>query len=224
MKRSETLCFCVPLRFGTILIVSVLCLLYLTLSILICTHKQVLEYWLTFEQSVDTSLTTEAFHGVFYSFAAFFIAYTIVSFFGLVSVFTQRRHLIRAYHIINWFFVLLLFTVSVAFWVYFKFKRDVYINDCQDLLNIQNNSTFSAYYTQISIPGKQRIAPGSDKSKCIQIITNSIIGSGIGIFIFNFLQVYWARSIGKYTTSLKRVHQHHKLETKENDSLFAKDN
>ncbi|CAO3661908.1 unnamed protein product [Rhizopus stolonifer] len=178
---------------------------------------------MTFQQSVDTSLTTEAFLGVFYSFAICFLVYVVVSVFGLASITLQRRRMVRLYHVLNWFFVLLLFTVSVAFWIYFKVKRNVYINDCQDIQNIKNNSTFNTYYTQIPVPGKQLIAPGSDKSLCITLITNWVIGTGIFVFVFNFLQVYWARSIGKYATSLKRHYQHHKLEAKDEDSLFVKD-
>ncbi|CAO3661904.1 unnamed protein product [Rhizopus stolonifer] len=189
MKHSDTICFCVPIRLGTLLISSTIFVIYLVLTILTFTKKQVLEHWMTFQQSVDTSLTTEAFLGVFYSFAICFLVYVVVSVFGLASITLQRRRMVRLYHVLNWFFVLLLFTVSVAFWIYFKVKRNVYINDCQDIQNIKNNSTFNTYYTQIPVPGKQLIAPGSDKSLCITLITNWVIGTGIFVFVFNFLQV-----------------------------------
>lgn len=97
--------------------------------------------------------------------------------------------MVRIYHVVNWFFVLLLFTTSVAFWVYFKVKQEVYVNDCQAQQNLQNNATASIYYTQILIPGKQLIAPGSDKSECINLIKNLVITSGVCVFVFNFLQV-----------------------------------
>lgn len=97
--------------------------------------------------------------------------------------------MVRIYHVLNWFFVLLLFTVSVAYWTYFKVKQEVYINDCQDFQNIKNNITGNPYYTQISIPGKQLIAPGSDKSYCINLVKHFVIASGISTFVFNFIQV-----------------------------------
>ncbi|KAG1467044.1 hypothetical protein G6F46_000103 [Rhizopus delemar] len=127
--------------------------------------------------------------------------------------------MVRIYHVVNWFFVLLLFTTSVAFWVYFKVKQEVYVNDCQAQQNLQNNATASIYYTQILIPGKQLIAPGSDKSECINFIKSLVIASGVCVFVFNFLQLYWARSIGKYATTLKKHYQHQRLEVKDEDSV-----
>jgi hypothetical protein len=93
------------------------------------------------------------------------------------------------YHIANWFFVLLFFTISVAFWIYFKVKQDIYINDCQDLQNIRNNATTSTYYSSIQISNRPMIAGGADKSQCIGLIHRLVIGTGIVVFVGNLLQV-----------------------------------
>ena len=95
----------------------------------------------------------------------------------------------RIYHVANWFFVLLIFTITVAFWTYFNVKQDIYVNDCQDLQNIKTNPTLNPYYTPIQIPGKQPIAGGSDKSECIYLIRNLVIGFGVVMFIVNLIQV-----------------------------------
>ncbi|CEI87220.1 hypothetical protein RMCBS344292_01638 [Rhizopus microsporus] len=219
MKYSETVCCCIPVRPGVLLMSAILFLVYLVLTIVMFVKKQDMEYWATFQQNVDTPLTPGAFAGVFYSFAISFIVYAVVSAFGIVAIVLQHRRMVRIYHVLNWFFVLLLFTVSVAYWTYFKVKQEVYINDCQDFQNIKNNITGNPYYTQISIPGKQLIAPGSDKSYCINLVKHFVIASGISTFVFNFIQIYWARSIGKYATSLKRHYQHQRLEVKDEDAL-----
>ncbi|EIE76072.1 hypothetical protein RO3G_00776 [Rhizopus delemar RA 99-880] len=219
MKYSETVCCCVPVRLGVFIISLIITLFYLSLTVVVFVKKQDLEDWSTTQHDVNTPLTTQAFNGVFYSFSISFIVYTLVSVFGVVSVISQHRRMVRIYHVVNWFFVLLLFTTSVAFWVYFKVKQEVYVNDCQAQQNLQNNATASIYYTQILIPGKQLIAPGSDKSECINFIKSLVIASGVCVFVFNFLQLYWARSIGKYATTLKKHYQHQRLEVKDEDSV-----
>lgn len=97
--------------------------------------------------------------------------------------------MVRIYHVANWFFVLLLLTITVAFWIYFKVKQDGYVNDCQDLRNIKNNITSDPFYTSIQIPGKQIVAGGSDKSECIEFIKRLVIASGVLTFVCNILQV-----------------------------------
>lgn len=68
-------------------------------------------------------------------------------------------------------------------------KQDVYVNDCQDLRNMSSNATLSSIYTPIQIPGKQTVAGGSDKSECMELIKKLVIGSGVCVFVGNFLQV-----------------------------------
>ncbi|KAI7906415.1 uncharacterized protein BX663DRAFT_483161 [Cokeromyces recurvatus] len=207
---GNTVCCCISIRMGVLIISSLILSIYLANTILIFIYAKDLEKWSTMEQNVDTPLTLEAFNTVFYSFASVFIIYIIISFLGIISIIIQHRRMVRIYHVMNWFLVLLLFTVTVACWVYFKVKQDTYVNDCQDIQNIKNNITADEFYTQIRIPGKQPIAPGSDKSECVELVKRIIIISGICVFMFNFIQIYWARSIGKYATSLKK-NCHHKI-------------
>ncbi|KAG0183692.1 hypothetical protein DFQ28_001243, partial [Apophysomyces sp. BC1034] len=47
-----------------------------------------------------------------------------------------------------------------------------------------NNST----YTPVAVPGKYPVAGGSDKSQCIDLINQLVIGSAIIVFIGNFIQ------------------------------------
>lgn len=93
------------------------------------------------------------------------------------------------YHIVNWFFVLLILTISLSYWFYFKVKRDVYINDCQDL---QNNGAmpFNDTYTPVVVPGKNILAGGSDKSHCISLVNKLVIASGVVTFLANMIQVH----------------------------------
>ncbi|KAF7728072.1 hypothetical protein EC973_006709 [Apophysomyces ossiformis] len=125
--------------------------------------------------------------------------------------------MVRIYHAINWFFVLLILTTTVAYWIYFKVKQNTYVNDCQDLVNggsMPNNST----YTPVAVPGKHPVAGGSDKSYCIDMINKLVIGSAIVVFVGNFIQVYFASSIGIYSTSLKR--QYKQLKEKNEEDCF----
>ncbi|KAG2234884.1 hypothetical protein INT48_000547, partial [Thamnidium elegans] len=208
---------------------------------------QLLEFtqWSTLQQNVDAPLTVEVFNGVFFSFITAFIIYCIVSIVGMVAIVLQHRKLVRIYHIVNWFFVLLLFTTTIAFWSYFKTKQNAYVNDCQDIYNIRNNATSNPIYTSIQIPGKQIVAGGSDKSECMQFIKTLVIASGVCVFLFDFLQVnnnyyyhyfdinifffsflqiklYWARSIGKYAITLKKHYQHQRLQVNDDDLLSVR--
>ncbi len=45
------------------------------------------------------------------------------------------------------------------------------------------------FYTPIQLPRKQIVAGGSDKSDCINLIKSLVIGFGVFMFIFNFIQV-----------------------------------
>lgn len=92
------------------------------------------------------------------------------------------------YHIINWFFVLLILTISLSYWFYFKVKRDVYINDCQDLRN-NGAMPFNDTYTPVVVPGKNILAGGSDKSHCISLVNKLVIASGVVTFLANMIQV-----------------------------------
>lgn len=144
----------------------------------------------------------------------------------------------------------MLFTTTIAFWSYFKTKQNAYVNDCQDIYNIRNNATSNPIYTSIQIPGKQIVAGGSDKSECMQFIKTLVIASGVCVFFFDFLQVnyyrnfswffffvinnlfffffflriklYWARSIGKYATTLKKHYQHQRLQVNDDDLLSVR--
>lgn len=93
------------------------------------------------------------------------------------------------YHIINWFFVLLILTISLSYWFYFKVKRDVYINDCQDLRN-NGAMPFNDTYTPVVVPGKNILAGGSDKSYCISLVNKLVIASGVVTFFANMIQVH----------------------------------
>ncbi|KAI9486080.1 MAG: hypothetical protein EXX96DRAFT_30361 [Benjaminiella poitrasii] len=222
MKQSERVCCCIPIRLGVLIISTLIFSIYLVETILMFVYRKDLEEWSTMEQNVDIPLTLEAFNSVFYSFASIFIAYILISFLGIIFIFLRHRRMVRIYHVMNWFFVLLLFTVTVAYWIYFKVKQDIYVNDCQDLRNMKNNVTVSPFYTQIRIPGKQLIAPGADKSECINLIRRIVIISGVFIFIFNLLQIYWAKSIGKYATSLKKNYRHKRIKTfEDNDDILS---
>ncbi|KAL7312419.1 hypothetical protein PS15m_008180 [Mucor circinelloides] len=214
---SDKICCCIPTRIGVLMVSFIIFSIYLVLTILMFVYKQDLQSWSTLQQNVDTPLTVEAFNGVFDAFATIFIAYFSVSILGTVSIILQHRRIVRIYHVANWFFVLLLLTVTVAFWTYFKVKQDGYVNDCQDLQNIRNNITSDPFYTSIQVPGKQIVAGGSDKSECIEFIRRLVIASGVLTFVCNILQLYWARSIGVYATSLKRHYQHKRLQVQDED-------
>ncbi|KAI8887152.1 hypothetical protein K501DRAFT_321526 [Backusella circina FSU 941] len=225
MFTKERVCCCIPVRLGAMLMALIIGCIYLICTILMFVYRRDMQAWSTLEQNVDTPLTVEAFNGVFNAFVSLFIIYTVVSVAGLISIGLQHRKMVRVYHIANWFFVLLFFTMSVAFWIYFKVKQDIYINDCQDLqnmLDLQNNVPQNPYYTSIQIPNRPMIAGGSDKSHCIELIHRLVIVTGIVVFVGNLLQVYWARSIGKYAIALKRYYQHQKLQMKEDDDLLAR--
>ncbi|KAI7862937.1 hypothetical protein BDF14DRAFT_1849060 [Spinellus fusiger] len=126
--------------------------------------------------------------------------------------------MVRTYHIINWFFVLLVLTATLAYWIYFKVKQDSYVNDCQGYVNA-GSLTENGVYTPVKIPGKPIVAGGADKSYCIDMVNRIVIGSAIVVFVGNFIQVYFASSIGIYSTSLKRHLQHQQLRSQDDDDM-----
>ncbi|KAI7887880.1 uncharacterized protein EV154DRAFT_519378 [Mucor mucedo] len=219
MGYNEKVCCCLPVRIGVLIMSFLIFCIYFVATFLMFYYRNDLTQWSILQQNVDTPLTLDAFNGVFYAFVTAFITYAVVSIVGMVAIVLQHRRLVRIYHVANWFFVLLLFTTTLAFWTYLKVKQDVYVNDCQELFNVYNNATINSVYTPIQIPGKQIVAGGSDKSECINFIKKLVIGSGVCVFICNILQLYWARSIGKYATSLKRHYQHQRLEVRDDDML-----
>ncbi|CAO3621747.1 unnamed protein product [Mucor hiemalis] len=162
---------------------------YVTTIALLFNYRQEITSWSTLQQNVDTPLTVEAFNNVFISFISLFCAYAFTALFGLIALGLKHRKLVRIYHVANWFFVLLIFTVNAAFWIYFKVKQDVYVNDCQDLRIMHTNATLNPFYTPIQLSGKQIVAGGSDKSECIDLIKDLVIVSGVFLFVFNFVQV-----------------------------------
>ncbi|KAI8643643.1 hypothetical protein BD408DRAFT_414625 [Parasitella parasitica] len=220
-QYSDKICCCIPTRLGVLLMSTIIFSIYLVLTVLMFFYKQDLQKWSTLQSNVDAPLTIEAFNGLFHAFSIIFIVYSVVSIMGIISIAVQHRRMVRIYHVANWFFVLLLLTVTVAFWIYFKVKQDSYVNDCQTLRNIQNNSTSDPFYKSIQIPGKQIVAGGSDKSECIQFIRRLVIASGVLTFVCNIIQLYWARSIGVYATSLKRHYQHRRLQVHDDDDLIS---
>lgn len=151
--------------------------------------------------------------------------------------------MIRVYHIVNWFFVLLILMITMAHWIYFKVKRDVYINDCQDAWNNGVHPNSEVYHPVV-VPGKFPIAGGSDKRHCINLIKQLVIGSGFTVFIGNFIQVrnsllsqgaiivfhshthirarkklYFANCIGSYSTRQNWLHRHQRLQTHDEEEL-----
>ncbi|CAO3621743.1 unnamed protein product [Mucor hiemalis] len=195
---------------------------YVTTIALLFNYRQEITSWSTLQQNVDTPLTVEAFNNVFISFISLFCAYAFTALFGLIALGLKHRKLVRIYHVANWFFVLLIFTVNAAFWIYFKVKQDVYVNDCQDLRIMHTNATLNPFYTPIQLSGKQIVAGGSDKSECIDLIKDLVIVSGVFLFVFNFVQIYWARSIGKYATSFKRNYWHYNVQAQNDDVISAR--
>ncbi|KAI8979594.1 hypothetical protein BDF20DRAFT_819404 [Mycotypha africana] len=216
-KYTEKVCCCIPTRLGVFMMSLMIFAIYLAVTTLLFVYRNTLKIWSTLEQNVDTPLTESAFNGIFYTFVSLFIIYMLVSIFGMISIIKQQRKMVRIYHILNWFFVLLLLTITVACWIYFKVNQDTYINDCQDLRNMNANSTLNPIYTPIQVPGKMIIAGGTDKNYCIDLIRRLVIGSGICVFACNFIQLYWARSIGVYATYLKRHFQHKRLQVEDDD-------
>ncbi|KAI8988807.1 hypothetical protein BDB01DRAFT_783190 [Pilobolus umbonatus] len=223
MKSAERVCCCLPVRLGVLFMSFTIFvrLKWISFTVILIHRALELEIWCMGDQTSDTPLTLEAFNGVFFSFSSAFILYALVSILGVASIIMQHRRLVRIYHVLNWFFVLLLLTTTAAFWIYFKVNQNAYINDCQAQQNINSGMT-DHIYTPIKIPGKQTIAGGSDKSDCIKFVNRLVIGSGVCVFITNFIQIYWARSIGKYATSLKRYYQHQRIEVKDDESTSSK--
>lgn len=221
MKKNDRVCCCFPVRLGVLLMSFTIFCIYLVGIILMSVYKAELEAWSISDQTTDRPLTVEAFKGVFYSFVISFGIYDLISIFGVASIIMQHRRMVRVYHVLNWFFVLLLFTTTVAFWIYFKVHQDVYVNDCQAQQNINSSVLLNDLYTPIKIPGKPTIAGGSDKSDCIKHTNQLVIGSGVCLFLCNIIQLYWARSIGKYATTLKRHYQHLRIEVKDDDSTVS---
>lgn len=78
--------------------------------------------------------------------------------------------------------------ITLSYWFYFKVKRDVYVNDCQDLRNngVMPNGDI---YKPVTVPGKNMIAGGADKSHCINLIHTLVIVSGVVVFVGNFIHV-----------------------------------
>ncbi|KAI8062041.1 hypothetical protein BDF21DRAFT_429000 [Thamnidium elegans] len=222
MGYTEKVCCCVPVRMGVFIMSFLIFFVYFSVTCIMFYYRTEFTQWSTLQQNVDAPLTVEVFNGVFFSFITAFIIYCIVSIVGMVAIVLQHRKLVRIYHIVNWFFVLLLFTTTIAFWSYFKTKQNAYVNDCQDIYNIRNNATSNPIYTSIQIPGKQIVAGGSDKSECMQFIKTLVIASGVCVFLFDFLQLYWARSIGKYAITLKKHYQHQRLQVNDDDLLSVR--
>ncbi|KAI8377314.1 hypothetical protein BD560DRAFT_54048 [Blakeslea trispora] len=216
---SDKICCCVPSRIGVLLISFIIFSIYLVLTILMFIYEKDLETWSTAENGVDNPLTIEAFRGLFTAFAVIFISYTAVSALGIVVVFIRQKKWVRAYHVINWFYVLLLFTITVSVWAHFNMDRSNYINTCQIEYNMANNVGVHPYYTPLIVPGKPVVAGGSDKSACIDLVRRLLIGSGVLVFFCNLIQIYWARSIGKYAIYFKKNHPHKRLETKDEDMV-----
>ncbi|KAI8098218.1 uncharacterized protein B0P05DRAFT_576610 [Gilbertella persicaria] len=216
---SDKICCCIPSRIGVLIVSLIIFSVYLALTVLMFVSKEDMASWSTSQEGVRNPLTIEAYNGMFEAFATIFIAYVVVSLLGTGAVWMRNRKAVRIYHIVNWFFVLLLFTITIAVWAYFNVEQNTYVNDCQAQQNIANNATFNPYYTPLVIPGKQLIAGGSDKSECIKTIKRYVIAAGFCVFFCNFVQIYWARSIGKYATSLKRSYQHKRLEMKDDDMI-----
>ncbi|CDS10562.1 hypothetical protein LRAMOSA11048 [Lichtheimia ramosa] len=217
MPAAKVFC-CVPVRIGAIAISAILLTVYLAGTIAIFVQRQGMRNWATLVQAVDVPLTNEAFDGVFGAMAAVSIAYTLTHVYGLISIILQKRKLVKVYHIVNWFFVLLILTISLSYWFYFKVKRDVYINDCQDL---QNNGAmpFNDTYTPVVVPGKNILAGGSDKSHCISLVNKLVIASGVVTFLANMIQLYFASCIGTYAFSLNWQYLHQRLQTQDVDEL-----
>ncbi|KAL1930074.1 hypothetical protein VTP01DRAFT_1228 [Rhizomucor pusillus] len=217
MADDKILC-CIPARIGVLGISSILFCVYFALSIVTFVKQNDLRDWATFTQEVDTPLTDAAFNGLFIFFATIMVAYTVTSAFGFLVTFFERRTLIRVYHIVNWFFVLLILMITMAHWIYFKVKRDVYINDCQDAWNNGMHPNSEVYHPVV-VPGKFPIAGGSDKRHCINLIKQLVIGSGFTVFIGNFIQLYFANCIGSYSTRQNWLHRHQRLQTHDEEEL-----
>ncbi|KAI9311297.1 hypothetical protein BX666DRAFT_1867971 [Dichotomocladium elegans] len=217
MPSDRILC-CIPVRIGAIAVAAALLTVSLSSTVVMFVQRQGMRDWATLVQAVDVPLTDVAFDGIFYSMAGILIAYTVTNAFGLSVVILQRRKLVQVYHILNWFFVLLMMTISLSYWFYFKVKRDVYINDCQDLQN-NGEMPFNSTYTPVEVPGKNMLAGGSDKSHCINFIKKLVVISGVSVFIGNFLQLFLASCIGTYAASLHWKYLHQRVQTQDIDEL-----
>ncbi|KAL0080281.1 hypothetical protein J3Q64DRAFT_1759305 [Phycomyces blakesleeanus] len=215
MLSQKVLC-CIPARIGVILMSTIMFLVYIAIIVLSFIKRDEMELWATTKQSTDTDFTKEAFNGLFYAFVSVFIVYAVVLAYGILSAFMDNHKLVRIYHILNWFFVLLVLTSTLAYWIYFKVKQTVYVNDCQEYENTKNQTTDNTY-SPVAIPGKTTVAGGADKSFCIDLVNKLVIGTGVVVFVGNFIQVYIASSIGIYSTSLKRNNQHQRLHSLDDD-------
>ncbi|KAI8377640.1 uncharacterized protein BYT42DRAFT_571046 [Radiomyces spectabilis] len=219
---SERVCCCVPVRIGVLLISIILSLVYLALFTLMFVKHDDMYLWATSIQEVDTALTDTAFNGVFAAFACVTMGYAVTSVFGIIAIVLQHRRVVRIYHVANWIFVLLILTSSLAYWIYFKVKQDVYVNDCQDLVNKMAGLPEDSPYSRVIVPHNKPIAGGNDKQYCIDLINKLVIASGVVVFVGNAIQIYFASSIGVYATSLKRHYQHQRLQDQDDDEIMAR--
>ncbi|KAI8887571.1 hypothetical protein K501DRAFT_241999 [Backusella circina FSU 941] len=194
--KLERVCCCIPVRLGVFLISLLSACVYIVFVIIMFIYRKEMEYLATSQQIIGTPFTVEAFNAVFYSFISIFIASAAICVFGLLAILEQHRRMARIYNIVNWVFVLTILIFSLAWWIYLKVKQADFLSECQ-----------------ISSPLNL-----GDSELCIDYLNKLVIISGVLVFAGNLLQLYWAKSISKYSISLNRYYQHQRLTLKDEDA------
>ncbi|KAJ2956173.1 hypothetical protein NQZ79_g7934 [Umbelopsis isabellina] len=195
----STCCCCIPLRIGVTIIAVLSTIGYLAGTVSLFLSKSHLDSMYPIQSS--------QYAPVFWSMAAIYILYTLSSLLGVVGSITQQRRLVLIFSILYWIMVILTLIASFAVWIILLVRRSDVETGCEAAVTNSVAATDSPYHAPVTIPNQQ----AEVQDACSQAIRNVTIGLGVGVFVGNALQLYFASAISAYAQRLKRNNQHQKL-------------
>ncbi|CAO3624259.1 unnamed protein product [Cunninghamella blakesleeana] len=190
---NNTCCCCIPIRAGVLLIATLSTAFYIAATIASFVGRQ------KYLASADVELSRI----IYWVFVALFILNSITSLFGMVGAISKNRGMINIFKGVYWLMAIIGLLVSLAIWIVLLVKRDDISAACADVS--QNPGDY----------GLSDVLPvgsaGEALSLCSTSVRNLLIITGVGIFVGNFIQLYFASVISAYATRLRRTNQHEKL-------------
>ncbi|KAI8078833.1 uncharacterized protein BX664DRAFT_342823 [Halteromyces radiatus] len=190
---NNTCCCCIPIRAGVLIIATLSALFYI--ATLVCllvgkgsllnpeySERIIIGYWILFGLS---------------------ILYTLSSIFGIVGGLAKNRGMTNIFKVLYWLMAILMLILSVGLWIASMVNRDETVAVCSDIL--QHPGTYNGELTTYNYPKAQ-----ADEI-CSSSMRNLLIGMGIGVFVGNLIQLYFACVISAYATRLRRTNQHERL-------------
>ncbi|KAI8967007.1 hypothetical protein BDF20DRAFT_830359 [Mycotypha africana] len=174
-------CRCIPARAGVMIIALISTMIYLACTVSLFLTKP---YSNVTYNGIELNMSI--INGIYYASIAISIIFALASILGVIGSIVQQRKMIAIFKISYWTMSLIQFLLSVITVIVFVTKRTEIIEAC------------AAY-------------PEESLDTCTVYYRNFMISYGIIVFLFNFIQFYFASVISAYATRLRRTNMHEKL-------------